>query len=81
MLRCQDADVLLSHLAPGSVRVAIRNKVVVGDRIDSVGNAGEPLLHIHNEQSRTVSVPRLDNPLPVHYARRFIMRNDRVPRP
>jgi Peptidase family M23 len=44
----------LSHLRPGSLRVAEGDQVVTGERLGEVGNSGrssEPHLHIHAERS------------------------------
>ena len=45
--------VQLSHLRPGSVRVAEGDRVVTGERLGEIGNSGrsaEPHLHIHAER-------------------------------
>ena len=83
LLRCNDADadVLLGHLKPGSVRVAVGNQVSVGDQIANVGNTGntgEPHLHFHAQERGTLSEPLSGNPLPMRFDGRFLVRNDRV---
>jgi Peptidase family M23 len=83
LLRCTDADadVLLGHLKPGSVRIAVGNPVAVGDHIGNVGNTGntgEPHLHIHAQERGTASEPLSGNPLPMRFDGRFLVRNDRV---
>ena len=81
LLRCKNADVLLGHLKPGSVRVALGNQVAVGDHIGNVGNSGntgEPHLHIHAHARGTASEPLSGDPLPMRFDGRFLVRNDRV---
>ena len=83
LLRCKDADadVLLGHLKPGSVRVAVGNQVAVGDHIGNVGNTGntgEPHLHIHAQERGTLNEPLSGEPLPIRFDGRFLVRNDRV---
>ncbi len=83
LLRCKDADadVLLGHLKPGSVRVAVGNQVAVGDHIGNVGNTGntgEPHLHIHAQERGTLNQPLSGDPLPMHFDGRYLVRNDRV---
>lgn len=84
LLRCKDADVLLGHFKPGSISVAIGNRVAVGDHIADVGNSGntgEPHLHIHAQQRATTSEPFSSNPLPMRFDGRFLVRNDRFVAP
>ena len=81
LLRCKYADVLLGHLKPGSVRVAVKNQVSVGDHIGNVGNTGntgEPHLHIHAQEQGTINEPLSGDPLPMRFDGRFLVRNDRV---
>ena len=62
MLRCAEADVLLGHLQPGSVRVHAEVSVVVGDWLTSVGNSGntgEPHLHVHAQSPGLTEAPRV----------------------
>ena len=50
LLRCKDADVLLGHLMPGSMKVKMGDDVAAGSSIGAVGNTGntgEPHLYIH----------------------------------
>jgi hypothetical protein len=80
-LHCGDAEVLLGHLRPGSIEVAVGTRVRVGDRIAAAGNSGnsdEPHLHIHAQQSGTVDEPMSGNPLPMSFNGHFLVRNDRV---
>lgn len=80
LLRCQQADVLLGHFKPGSLRVAMGDQVTTGGLIAAVGNSGntgEPHLHIHAQQAGTATEPFSGNPLPVRFDGRFLVRNDR----
>ena len=80
LLRCTNADVLLGHFKPGSVKVRLGNQVSVGQVIGTVGNSGntgEPHLHIHAQQPGTASEPLSGNPLPMRLNERFLVRNDR----
>ena len=81
LLRCKDADVLLGHFKPGSLRVKLKDQVTVGRRIAEVGNTGntgEPHLHIHAQRAGTASEPLSGDPLPIRLSGRFLVRNDRV---
>jgi Peptidase family M23 len=81
LLRCNDADVLLGHLQPGSLKVTTGMRVAVGDAIGTVGNSGntgEPHLHIHAQRPGTVLQPFSGAPLPVSFNGRVLVRNDRV---
>ncbi len=81
LLRCANADVLLGHLQPGSLRVVARDHVSAGELIAAVGNSGntgEPHLHIHAQQAGTVPEPISGNPLPISLNGRFLVRNDRI---
>jgi Peptidase family M23 len=80
-LRCNDADVLLGHLQPGSLKTRVGLRVLVGDLIGMVGNSGntgEPHLHIHAQQPGTALEPFSGSPLPVSFSGRLLVRNDRV---
>ena len=84
LLRCIDADVLLGHFKPGSLRVRMGDAVAVGQAVGSAGNSGntsEPHLHIHAQQSGTVTEPLSGNPLPMRSGGRFLVRNDRITAP
>ncbi len=81
LLRCADADVLLGHLKPGSLKVAEGARVAAGEPLGQVGNSGntgEPHLHIHAQQPGTLTAPLSGNPLPVRFDNRFLVRNDRI---
>jgi Peptidase family M23 len=84
LLRCMQADVLLGHFKPGSLKVAVGQQVTVSQPMANVGNSGntgEPHLHIHAQLAGTVGVPFSGNPLPVRFDGQFLVRNDRVVRP
>jgi Peptidase family M23 len=84
LLRCKNADVLLGHLKPGSLSVAVGNQLAIGDRVANVGNTGntgEPHLHIHAQQRGTIEEPLSGNPLPMRFDERFLVRNDRFVSP
>ncbi len=88
MLRCVDpnidADVLLGHLRPGSVKVRAGARVAVGDWMGSVGNSGntgEPHLHVHAQRAGPVGAPLGGDPLPVLVGGRFPLRGDRIESP
>ncbi len=84
LLRCKDADVLLGHFKPGSLKVALGDQVTVGQAVGAVGNSGntsEPHLHIHAQQPGTLSEPLSGDPLPMRFDGRFLVRNDRVVAP
>ena len=80
LLRCNDADVLLGHFKPGSLKVRMGDAVTVGQAVGAVGNTGntsEPHLHIHAQQRGTATGLFSGNPLPVRFNGRFLVRNDR----
>ncbi len=80
ILACQDYHVLLAHLAPGSVRVALGDAVATGARIGRVGNSGntgEPHLHIHVQQGMPPDAPISGEPQWFTVNGRFYVRNDR----
>lgn len=88
MLRCAgaavNADVLLGHLRPGSVRVAAGATVAIGDWLGSVGNSGntgEPHLHIHAQAPGPAGAPLGGDPLPIRFAGGFPVRGDRIEAP
>lgn len=84
LLRCKEADVLLGHFKPGSLRVAVGDQVTTGGLIAAVGNSGntgEPHLHIHAQQAGTAAAPLSGAPLPVRFNGKFLVRNDRVSAP
>lgn len=81
LLRCKRADVLLGHLKPGSLKIAIGQRVSVGQVVANVGNAGntgEPHLHIHAQMPGTATAPFSGHPLPMRFDGRFLVRNARV---
>ncbi len=81
LLRCNDADVLLGHLQPGSVQVAAGANVAVGDWLGLVGNSGntgEPHLHIHAQGIGPVSAPLGGEPRPILFNGRFPVRGNLI---
>lgn len=81
MLRCKQADVLLGHLKPGSLKVARGQRITAGQPVANVGNSGntgEPHLHIHAQLAGTATAPFSGNPLPMRLDGRFLVRNDRL---
>jgi hypothetical protein len=84
MLQCAEADVLLGHLRPGSVKVRAGMNVAVGDWVGSVGNSGntgEPHLHVHAQSPGSIAAPLDGDPLPVLFDGRFPVRGDRIASP
>ena len=84
LLRCADADVLLGHFRPGSLRMAVGAQVRVGERIAEVGNSGntgEPHLHIHAQCPGPPGAPWSGDPLPIRFDGRFLVRGARVQLP
>ena len=81
LLRCKQADVLLGHLKPGSLKVVAGTRVTAGHHIGNVGNSGntgEPHLHIHAQLAGTATEPLSGTPLPIRLNGRFLVRNDRI---
>ena len=88
LLRCVDAntnaDLLLGHLRPGSVRVRAGATVAVGDWLGSAGNSGntgEPHLHVHAQRPGPAGAPFGGDPLPILFGGRFPVRGDRIESP
>ncbi|OIP17827.1 MAG: hypothetical protein AUK51_06555 [Comamonadaceae bacterium CG2_30_59_20] len=84
MLRCEQADVLLGHLSPGSVRVRVGDAIAAGVWLGSVGNSGntgEPHLHVHAQRPGPVGAPLGGDPLPILLDGRFPVRGDRIGSP
>ncbi len=84
MLRCAEADVLLGHLQPDSMKVHAGDNVAVGDWLGSVGNSGntgEPHLHIHAQSQGAAEAPLGGDPLPIQFKGRFAVRGDRIVAP
>jgi hypothetical protein len=81
ILRCAEADILLSHFHKGSVRVRVGQRVEVGDSIAEVGNSGntsEPHLHINAQEPGTADAPFSGAPMPIRIEGRFLVRNERL---
>jgi hypothetical protein len=84
MLRCEQADVLIGHLSPGSVQVRVGDAVATGAWLGSVGNSGntgEPHLHVHAQRPGPVGAPLGGDPLPILFDGRFPVRGDRIGSP
>ena len=84
LLRCKQADVLLGHLQPGSLKVAKSQQASAGQAIANAGNSGntgEPHLHVHAQMPGTATEPFSGQPLAVRFDGRFLIRNDRLSRP
>jgi hypothetical protein len=80
LLRCRDADIVLAHFRPGSLRVSAGTVVMSGEVIAEVGNSGsstEPHLHIHAQSEGTAAAPFSGSPLPIRLNQRLPMRNTR----
>ena len=83
LLRCANADVLLSRLRPGSVQVCTGAPVRVGDWLGSVGNSGntrEPH-HVHAQGPAPAEASLGDGPRPIQFNARFPVRGDRIDSP
>jgi hypothetical protein len=84
LLRCAEADVLLGHLQPSSVRVQAGANVALGDWLGSVGNSGntgEPHLHIHAQGPGSTGAPLGGDPQPIQFNGRLPVRGDRIEAP
>ena len=84
LLRCAQADVLLGHLQPGSVRVRAGSRVAVGEWLGLTGNSGntgEPHLHIHAQSRGPAEAPLGGEPRPIQFNGRFPVRGDRIEAP
>lgn len=80
LLRCASADILLAHLAPGSVTVAAGDRMATGDPIGKVGNSGstnEPHLHLHAQRQGNAKHPFSGEPVPIRIGGRWMARSDR----
>lgn len=81
VLRCLQADIVLGHLRPHSVKLAIGAMVEVGTPLAEIGNSGntdEPHLHIHAQGPWTATEPMAAAPFPIRFGGRYLVRNDRV---
>lgn len=81
MLACGRVEVLLAHLQPGSVRVAVGEAVSVGDLLGFAGNSGntdEPHLHV-SAQRRSAGQPSIGgDPVWITIDGAFPVRNDHI---
>lgn len=79
-----EADVLVGHLRPGSVRVRQGADVAAGDWLGSVGNSGntgEPHLHVHAQAAGPAGAPLGGDPMPILFNGRYPVRGDRIESP
>lgn len=73
--------ILLGHLRQGSVVVSVGQSVVSGTPLGEVGNSGnttQPHLHIHAERGGPETSILENEPVPVTYDDRFLVRNSIV---
>jgi len=80
-LDCGDFFVILAHLSPGSISVAVGDRVAVGDPLGQMGNSGnssEPHLHLHAQRGLPADAALGGEPLWLTINGRFLTRNDRV---
>lgn len=81
MLACGDNHVLLAHLAPGSVAVALGDEVATGQvlgRVGNTGNSNEPHLHMHVQRGMPETAPISGEPAWFTVDGRFLLRNQVV---
>jgi hypothetical protein len=82
LLNCDGVHVLLAHLRAGSVRVRSLESIASGSVVGLVGNSGnsnEPHLHIHAQRpAQRMDEPLSGDPLPIRFAGRYLVRNDRI---
>lgn len=81
LLRCGAVDILLGHLRPNSVAVAVGEPVAIGEVVGEVGNSGasgEPHLHVHAQRPGSVVDPFDGAPLPVRLGGRYLVRGNRI---
>jgi Peptidase family M23 len=84
LLRCAQADVLLGHLRPGSIKVREGDAVARGVWLGAVGNSGntgEPHLHVHAQRPGPAGAPIGGDPLPIVFDGHFPVRGDRIGSP
>jgi len=83
-LEWHGATIYLAHLMRGSVSVRAGETVRAGQLLGRVGNSGnttEPHLHIHAEEGPYPGRFSGSPALPLRFAGRFLVRNDRVVAP
>lgn len=81
LLSCNDFQVVLAHLQPGSVTVAAGAVVIAGDLLGRVGNSGNsslPHLHIHAQRGGSADDPLRAEPLALRFGDHYPVRNDRL---
>ena len=84
LLEHRGVKILLAHLRPGSILVAVGDRVRQGQPLGRVGNSGntsEPHLHIHAERGGEPTDYNTGDGAPIVFAGRFLCRNDVVRRP
>lgn len=84
ILRCGRVEVVLAHLAPGSVAVKAGEKVLPGASIGRVGNSGAsdaPHLHVHAQRTGSALSAMAGEPVAIRFGGRFLVRSDRYTAP
>lgn len=79
VLNCGVHEVLLAHLRQGSVRVALGQRVEVGERLGDVGNTGatdEPHLHVSVQRAADGATPFAGQPVHLTFNGRYLARGD-----
>lgn len=80
-IACGEWIVVLGHMAPGSVQVAVGDRVSTGERIGRVGNSGNtnaPHLHLHVQRGSPANTPLGGEPVWFTIDGQFPVRNDRI---
>lgn len=76
-----EVEIVLAHLAPGSLRVEAGDSVRAGEPLGAVGNSGnttEPHLHIHAQRPGPADTPLAGDPLQITIDGRYLVRNESV---
>ncbi|GAB5520041.1 MAG: M23 family metallopeptidase [Rhodothermales bacterium] len=82
LLNCEEIEVLLAHLKPGSIRVRIGEPVKQGVHLGNVGNSGntsEPHLHLHAERGGAPGILLNGLAVPIRIDNRLLVRGSRLP--
>jgi hypothetical protein len=80
IIRCGRFEVVLARFTPGSLLVKTGDAVKTGTVIAKVGNSGAsdaPHLHIHAQRTGSTLSPMSGEPVPIRFAGRYLVRNDR----